>query len=268
MRRHRVARLRRPAADPHTCDERRRDDRRRRRARPPPAPRHAGLVPRRRPRRARPLGDRDPPPGRAPSAGRRRTRARTPPCRPRGDDTERCRGRSRERARGQRRRHRWTGRHRRTCTAALAGARRPGRAAKGSGRMNAYDALVEWASEVGSGSWRSWRESCAYLGLEENSAARKLAAVGHVEFDWVGDRVAAAPPAAVLPLRSSGCLRLTGARGGGARERLEALYEDEDRRYNIALRPPVAQDRGPSTWLVEAELDELDRFCTDAGYAL
>jgi hypothetical protein len=134
--------------------------------------------------------------------------------------------------------------------------------------VNAYNTLVEWASEVGSGSWRTWRESCHYLGLEENSAARKLAALGHVEFDWVSDRFAATPPAAVLTLHSSGCLLLTGARRRGARDRLEELYEDEDRAYDIDLRTPVAQDRGPSTWLVEAELDELERFCIDAGYAL
>ena len=131
--------------------------------------------------------------------------------------------------------------------------------------MNAYDYLLEWASEVGCGSWRAWREASDYLGLEPSSAARKLSALGHVEFDWVDDRFCCAPPTAVLTLRSSGCLLLTGARRRGLRERLELRWEDEDAGYDIFLRPPREQEHGPATWLVEAEMHELERFCSDCG---
>ncbi len=132
--------------------------------------------------------------------------------------------------------------------------------------MSRHDKLLEWASELGSGSWGGWRDACTYLGVGPSSAARKLAALGHVEFDWVDNRFAAAPPTAVLTLHSSGCLLLTGARRRGLRERLEALYEQGD--YGIDLRPPVPQEKGPETWLVEADLDEMERFCADAGFAL
>lgn len=132
--------------------------------------------------------------------------------------------------------------------------------------MNAYDQLLEWASEVGSGSWRTWRDAAAYLQLEPSSAARKLSALGHVEFDWIDDRFACAPPTAVLTLRSSGCLLLTGSRARGMWEQLDELWKAND--YNVYIRPPVPQDRGPETWLVEAEVGELEQFCAGAGLEL
>ncbi len=132
--------------------------------------------------------------------------------------------------------------------------------------MTRFDTLLEWASEVGGGSWRAWRDACMYLRVEENSAALNLSALGHVEFDWVDNRFAAGPSVAVLTLRSSGCLLLTGARRRGTRQRLESLYADGD--YSIDLRPPVAQDDGPETWLVEADLHEMQRFCDDAGFVV
>ncbi len=131
--------------------------------------------------------------------------------------------------------------------------------------MNAYDTVLEWASEAGSGSWQVWREVCHSLDLGANSTARKLGALGHVEFDWVDNRFAAAPPAAVFTLHSSGCLLLTGARRRELRARLEELYEQGD--YSVDLRLPVGQDGGPQTWLVEADIDEAQRFCADAGFA-
>jgi len=132
--------------------------------------------------------------------------------------------------------------------------------------MNRFDTLLEWASETGGGSWRAWRDACTYLGLEENSAAMKLSALGHVEFDWVDNRFAAAPSVAVLTLHSSGCLLLTGERRRGLRERLESLYVDGD--YSIDLRSPVAQAEGPETWLVEADLAAMKLYCDDADFAL
>lgn len=132
--------------------------------------------------------------------------------------------------------------------------------------MSTYDQLLEWASEVGSGSWRAWCDAAAYLQLEPNSAARKLSALGHIEFDWIDDRFAAAPPTAVVTLRSSGCLLLTGSRRRRMREQLEELWAAAD--YDVYIRPPVPQERGPDTWLVEAEMGELERFCAEAGLEL
>jgi hypothetical protein len=132
--------------------------------------------------------------------------------------------------------------------------------------VNAYDHLLEWASEVGSGTWRKWHDAARYLRLGPTSAARKLSALGHIEFDWIDDRFACAPPTAVLTLRSSGCLLLTGARRRGMRDQLEQLWNAGG--YDVYLHPPVPQDHGPATWLIEAEMREVERFCADSGLAL
>lgn len=134
--------------------------------------------------------------------------------------------------------------------------------------MSRHDELLEWSSEIGSGSWGAWRDACDYLRVGPNSAAQTLAALGHLEFDWIGNRFAAAPPAAVFTFHSSGCLFLTGARRRGLRARLEALHQDQDSEYGIDLRPPLAQEKGPETWLVEADLDDVERFCSAAGFAV
>lgn len=131
--------------------------------------------------------------------------------------------------------------------------------------MNTYDQLLEWASERGEGTWSQWRDTCAYLGIEANQASRRLSALGHVEFDWVANRFACAPPTAVLTLRSSGCVIVTGARPRSLRERLKELYADEDAGYDVDLRDPVPQERGPETWLVEAAIEDIGPFCEAAA---
>lgn len=133
--------------------------------------------------------------------------------------------------------------------------------------MNAYDLLLEWASERGQGNWRHWRDACAALAIDGPSqAARRLSALGHVEFDWVDNRFACAPPTASLTLHASGCLLLTGARPRGLREELERLWAEQE--LNVDMRDPLPQDAGPATWLIEAEMDELERFCSLAGFEL
>jgi hypothetical protein len=70
--------------------------------------------------------------------------------------------------------------------------------------VNAYDRLLTWASELGGADWGRWRGVCRYLALEPTTAACALSDLGHVEFDWVDNRFAAAAPAAILLPRSSG----------------------------------------------------------------
>jgi hypothetical protein len=130
--------------------------------------------------------------------------------------------------------------------------------------VNAYDKLLEWASEVGNGSWQSWRDAAAYLDVNPDGAAQSLGALGHVEFDWLRNRFAVAPSTAVLTLHSSSCLLLTGARRRGVREQLKELDATDE--YGIVLREPVVQQEGPETWLVQADVDEMQRFASDAGF--
>ncbi len=130
--------------------------------------------------------------------------------------------------------------------------------------MNAYDLLLEWASERGGGSWESWKAVCGDVGVEPNGAARSLSALGHLEFDWVASRFNCAPPVAVLTLHSSGCVLVTGARRRGMRQTLEEIYE-EYQDISVELLPPASQDTGPETWLVEADLADVERFCELVG---
>jgi hypothetical protein len=131
--------------------------------------------------------------------------------------------------------------------------------------MSQHDTLVEWASEVGEGSWARWKAACESLRLNPTGAARNLSARGHVEFDWAADRFACAPTSGVLVPRSSGCIIITGARPRGLRQRLEALCADPDQSFDADLREPVPQREGAATWMVEIEMDDLDAFSIAAG---
>lgn len=131
--------------------------------------------------------------------------------------------------------------------------------------MNAFDTLLRWASEVGSSSWQCWGDTAHYLGLEPSGAARALSDLGHVEFDWVANRFAAAPPTAILLPRSSGCILITGARPGGLRKRIEALATNGE--FDVEVYPEIAQTAGPATWLAEGRLDDFGAFCGELGIA-
>jgi hypothetical protein len=127
--------------------------------------------------------------------------------------------------------------------------------------VNAYDRLLTWASELGGADWGRWRGVCRYLALEPTTAACALSDLGHVEFDWVDNRFAAAAPAAILLPRSSGSALLTGARSIDLERQLEERAQDFS--HDVYLHPPIGQENGPSTWLCEGDLDDLPGFCAD-----
>jgi hypothetical protein len=135
--------------------------------------------------------------------------------------------------------------------------------------MNAFDKLLTWASERGNGSWTDWVDACTYLKVETGEyveptqAARRLSALGHIEFNWVQNRFAGSPPTAILIPRSSGSIVVTGARPRGMRERLEQISADGD--LNVWLQTPISQQTGPETWMVEAEMEDMVAFCEDVG---
>ncbi|HLH67740.1 MAG TPA: hypothetical protein VKY90_01585 [Candidatus Dormibacteraeota bacterium] len=129
--------------------------------------------------------------------------------------------------------------------------------------MSPHDRLLAWASEVGAGSWKQWKDACDHLGLEPTESARNLSALGHTEFDWIDNRFACTPPTAAFIPRSSGSVIVTGARPRWLRPRLEQACEDE--RFDVYFHPPVAQRKGPKTWLIEAEPADLEAFCAETG---
>jgi hypothetical protein len=127
-----------------------------------------------------------------------------------------------------------------------------------------FDALLEWASELSTGSWAQWRESCLTLGVEPTLAMQDLAALGHVEVDWTADRFACAPPTAAFLYRSSGSVLLTGARPRGLLDKLSALADEHDE-LDFFVHDPTPQTRGPNTVLIEVEPDAIDQLCALVG---
>ena len=128
--------------------------------------------------------------------------------------------------------------------------------------MTPFDWLLRWASEQGPGSWHRWCDTCLGLGLEPNSAARTLSDLGHVEFDWEQNRFSCPPPCAILLPRASGSALLTGARRSMWYSQLDSLAASES--HDVWLHPPVAQPNGPATWLLEADLGQIQSFCEEA----
>jgi hypothetical protein len=129
-----------------------------------------------------------------------------------------------------------------------------------------WDRLLEWASEVGSGSWARWREGCAGAGRSPVDAAHTLSSLGHVEFDWREDRFAVAPTAAVWLARSGGLVFVTGSRPRGLYDHLSRVLAEGD--DDVFLHEPVGQPHGPSTWYLEGEPCDVERFCRDASLPL
>src|SRR4051794_15379657 len=72
-------------------------------------------------------------------------------------------------------------------------ARSPRRSSRMADDRDQYDALLWWASELGSGSWQQFKDACAHLGLAAVTALRTLGVLGHLEIAWGAGRWAAAP---------------------------------------------------------------------------
>ena len=60
-------------------------------------------------------------------------------------------------------------------------------------RQAAYDALLTWCSELGSGTYEQFRRGSTGLRLGASAAARVLSVLGHVEFCWRTRRFSCAP---------------------------------------------------------------------------
>ncbi len=131
--------------------------------------------------------------------------------------------------------------------------------------MSEADLLLAWASEKGSGSWLNWRLASESLGLHPMVSARNLSALGHVEFDWISNQFCCAAPTAVLIPRSSGSVIITGARPTALRSELQTLSDDDSAPFDVYFHPPLTQNDGPETWLVEAEMDDVVGFCEASG---
>ncbi|MDA0169817.1 hypothetical protein OJ998_12040 [Solirubrobacter taibaiensis] len=88
-----------------------------------------------------------------------------------------------------------------------------------------------------------------------------LSSLGHVEFDWLADRFAMAPTAAVWLARSGGLVFVTGWRPRGLYESISAALNEGD--YDVFLHDPVGGQSGPSTWYLQGQPRDIVRLCED-----
>ena len=133
--------------------------------------------------------------------------------------------------------------------------------------QQAWNTLLLWCSEAGSGAWKSFSAACAYLGLPAGRASRVLSQLAHVEFDRRVGRFACAPTALTTIPGMPGRLLLTGARPGGMLDGLRRIAELQGFDVDVAAEPLHQFGNGPGTALVDADGHAAQAFADAAGIA-
>lgn len=133
-------------------------------------------------------------------------------------------------------------------------------------RRDAYDVLLTWVSELGSGTYKQFADGCRHLGLAPGAAAWALSQLAHVEWDWDSSRFSAAASCLVSIPGLPGRLLLTGARPAGLLRELDDLISTAD--IDAELHDPVMQDRGPGTVLLQINPSDALYLADAAGIPL
>jgi hypothetical protein len=100
--------------------------------------------------------------------------------------------------------------------------------------MSAGDDLLTWASEAGSGSWSSLRDTAAYLSRVHEAVDRPwylaapLSDLGHIDISWTNQRWSVAPPALAIARGTGFCAYLVGSRPKRMAERFLAAADELD----------------------------------------
>jgi hypothetical protein len=132
--------------------------------------------------------------------------------------------------------------------------------------LRPLDLLLEWASELGAGTWSEWRRACRRLSLEPSLAAHNMSILGHVEFDWHLDEFAVVPSSAVFVSGTSGCLLMAGSRPRGYLQAIREYEESTVDCLSFCVHGPVSQLNGPRALWLEVETNEMEQLC--AGLSL
>ena len=132
-------------------------------------------------------------------------------------------------------------------------------------RQSAYDALLAWCSELGSGSFEQFRRGCSHLRLGASSAARVLSVLGHVEFCWRTRRFSCAPAALTTLAEMPGRFLLYGQRTLGVLEGLRLAAEHASLDVDVAHEPAHQFGAGPGTVIVDADAEDAAEFARIAG---
>jgi hypothetical protein len=140
----------------------------------------------------------------------------------------------------------------------------------------AYDSLLTWCSELGSGSYEQFRRGCRSLQLSASTAARTLSMLGHVEFCWRTRRLSCAAPTLTTIAAMPGRFLLCGQRTHGFLEQLRLAADHTGLDVDVAREPAHQFGAGPGTVIVDADASdaaELARvanlvFAPDAAAAI
>lgn len=133
--------------------------------------------------------------------------------------------------------------------------------------QEAWDALLTWCSETGSGTLVAFKRSCRHLGLAAWQAARVLCQLGHVEFDFDRSRYAAAPSTLTTIPGLPGRLLLTGARPYGLVAALAQQAQASTLDVDVWQEACHQFGRAPSTALIDADPADAQAFSAEAGVA-
>jgi hypothetical protein len=134
-------------------------------------------------------------------------------------------------------------------------------------KQDAADALLIWASELGSGNLDAWQAACRHLGLRPWASARTMSMLGHTEIDWDGRQFATAPTTLTTIPGLPGRLLLTGARPYGLIDELAGVAAGSDFDADVHRDLCHQFGRGPSTAFVDADPADGAAFCAAAGIA-
>jgi hypothetical protein len=132
-------------------------------------------------------------------------------------------------------------------------------------RQAAYDALLAWCSELGSGSWTRFAAACRYLRLSASAAARVLSSLGHVEFCWRTRCFACAPAALTTVSEMPGRFLLCGQRTLGLLEQLRLAADHASLDVDVAREPAHQFGAGPGTVIVDGDAGAVAALADIAG---
>jgi hypothetical protein len=132
-------------------------------------------------------------------------------------------------------------------------------------RQAAYDALLSWCSELGSGTYEQFRRGCQSVRIGASAAARVLSVLGHVEFSWRTRRFSCAPPTLTTIAGMPGRFLLCGQRTLGALENLRLAADHASLDVDVARQPAHQFGAGPGTVVIDADAPDAEQLAHIAG---
>lgn len=129
----------------------------------------------------------------------------------------------------------------------------------------AFDALLWWCSERGSGTWQQFKAACAHLRLPAVRAVQTLGSLGHVEIAWAAGRWATTPTTLTTIPQLPGRLLICGSRPSHLTEHLRQVADRGGYDVLVDDEPIAQQAPGPATVMIDADPADAADFAAAAG---